>query len=56
MESEAGNGHVPGGVRVVGVIAFFVRDAAEELRGVVVAAEGSQFRSRDLQAATAMAQ
>lgn len=40
------------GVRVIGVNsehAFsFVRDAAEELRWAAVAAEGSQFRSRDL--------
>jgi hypothetical protein len=43
---------LPSGVRVVGVNAghafSFVRDTAEELRWVAVAAEGSQFRSRDL--------
>lgn len=43
---------LPSGVRVIGVNAghafSFVRDAAEELRWVAVAAEGSQFRSRDL--------
>ena len=49
------------GVRVIGVNAghafSFVRDAAEELRWASVAAEGSQFRSRDLfpQAAAAIA-
>ena len=49
------------GVRVIGVNAgnafSFVRDAAEELRWAAVAAEGSQFRSRDLfpQAAGAIA-
>lgn len=49
------------GVRVIGVNAghafSFVRDAAEELRWAAVAAEGSQFRSRDLfpQAAAAIA-
>jgi len=49
------------GVRVIGVSAghafSFVRDVAEELRWATVAAEGSQFRSRDLfpQAATAIA-
>ncbi len=48
------------GVRVIGVNAghafSFVRDLAEELRLVAVAAEGSQFRSRDLfpQAAAAI--
>jgi hypothetical protein len=40
------------GVRVIGVNAgyafSFVRDVAKELRWVAVAAEGSQFRSRDL--------
>ncbi|HEX8708933.1 MAG TPA: hypothetical protein VF723_11870 [Pyrinomonadaceae bacterium] len=52
---------LPTGVRVVGVNAehafAFVRDAAEELRWAAVAAEGSQFRSRDLfpQAAAAIA-
>ena len=52
---------LPTGVRVVGVNAghafSFVRDAAEELRWAAVAAEGSQFRSRDLfpQAAGAIA-
>src|SRR3954469_14687649 len=52
---------LPTGVRVVGVNAghafSFVRDAAEELRWASVAAEGSQFRSRDLfpQAAAAIA-
>jgi len=52
---------LPTGVRVVGVnseFAFsYVRDAAEELRYAAVAAEGSQFRSRDLfpQAAAAIA-
>lgn len=43
---------LPTGVRVIGVNAgeafSFVRDAAEELRWASVAAEGSQFRSRDL--------
>lgn len=43
---------LPTGVRVIGVNAgwafSFVRDAAEELRWAAVAAEGSQFRSRDL--------
>jgi S-adenosyl-l-methionine hydroxide adenosyltransferase len=43
---------LPTGVRVIGVNAghtfSFVRDAAEELRYAAVAAEGSQFRSRDL--------
>ena len=49
------------GVRVIGVNAgyafSFVRDVAEELRWAAVAAEGSQFRSRDLfpQAAAAIA-
>ena len=49
------------GVRVIGVNAgytfAFVRDAAQELRWAAVAAEGSQFRSRDLfpQAAAAIA-
>lgn len=49
------------GVRVIGVNAghafSFVRDEAEELRWAAVAAEGSQFRSRDLfpQAAAAIA-
>jgi hypothetical protein len=52
---------LPTGVRVIGVNAgytfAFVRDAAEELRWASVAAEGSQFRSRDLfpQAAAAIA-
>jgi hypothetical protein len=52
---------LPTGVRVVGVNAgytfAFVREAAEELRWAAVAAEGSQFRSRDLfpQAAAAIA-
>jgi hypothetical protein len=52
---------LPTGVRVVGVNAgytfTFVREAAEELRWAAVAAEGSQFRSRDLfpQAAAAIA-
>jgi hypothetical protein len=52
---------LPTGVRVIGVNAghtfAFVRDAAEELRWAAVAAEGSQFRSRDLfpQAAAAIA-
>lgn len=52
---------LPGGVRVIGVNAghafSFVRDAAQELRWAAVAAEGSQFRSRDLfpQAAGAIA-
>ncbi|HEY0078301.1 MAG TPA: hypothetical protein VGB73_06615 [Pyrinomonadaceae bacterium] len=43
---------LPTGVRVIGVNAgeafSFVREAAEELRWAAVAAEGSQFRSRDL--------
>lgn len=43
---------LPTGVRVIGVNAgeafAFVRDAAAELRWAAVAAEGSQFRSRDL--------
>jgi hypothetical protein len=43
---------LPTGVRVVGVNAgyafSFVRDLAVELRWAAVAAEGSQFRSRDL--------
>ncbi len=43
---------LPTGVRVIGVNAghtfAFVRDAADELRWAAVAAEGSQFRSRDL--------
>jgi hypothetical protein len=49
------------GVRVIGVNAGYafslVRDLAEELRWAAVAAEGSQFRSRDLfpQAAAAIA-
>lgn len=49
------------GVRVIGVNAgyafSFVRDLAEDLRAAAVAAEGSQFRSRDLfpQAASAIA-
>jgi hypothetical protein len=49
------------GVRVIGVNAgyafSFVRDVAEELRWAAVAAEGSQFRSRDLfpEAAAAIA-
>jgi len=52
---------LPTGVRVVGVNAgyafSFVRDAAEQLRFAAVAAEGSQFRSRDLfpEAAAAIA-
>lgn len=52
---------LPTGVRVIGVNAgeafSFVREAAEELRWASVAAEGSQFRSRDLfpQAAAAIA-
>jgi S-adenosylmethionine hydrolase len=52
---------LPTGVRVIGVNAgytfAFVREAAEELRWAAVAAEGSQFRSRDLfpQAAAAIA-
>lgn len=52
---------LPTGVRVIGVNAghtfAFVREAAEELRWAAVAAEGSQFRSRDLfpQAAGAIA-
>jgi hypothetical protein len=52
---------LPTGVRVIGVNAgyafSFVRDAADELRWAAVAAEGSQFRSRDLfpQAAGAIA-
>ncbi|MDQ4146725.1 MAG: SAM-dependent chlorinase/fluorinase [Pseudomonadota bacterium] len=52
---------LPSGVRVVGVNAghafSFVRDTAKELRWVAAAAEGSQFRSRDLfpQAAAAVA-
>jgi hypothetical protein len=52
---------LPTGVRVIGVNAgeafSFVRDEAEELRWAAVAAEGSQFRSRDLfpQAAAAIA-
>src|SRR5215210_1392597 len=49
------------GVRVIGVNAgeafSFVRESAEEVRWAAVAAEGSQFRSRDLfpQAAAAIA-
>jgi S-adenosylmethionine hydrolase len=43
---------LPTGVRVIGVNAgyafSFVRDVAQELRWAAVAAEGSQFRSRDL--------
>ena len=43
---------LPGGVKVVGVNAgyafSFLKNTAEELRYVAVAAEGSQFRSRDL--------
>ncbi|WP_435019147.1 SAM hydrolase/SAM-dependent halogenase family protein [Tundrisphaera sp. TA3] len=43
---------LPTGVRVIGVAAghtfSFIRDHAEELRWASVAAEGSQFRSRDL--------
>jgi hypothetical protein len=43
---------LPTGVRVIGVNAgqtfAFVRDVADELRWAAVAAEGSQFRSRDL--------
>jgi hypothetical protein len=52
---------LPTGVRVIGVNAgytfSFVRNAAEDLRWAAVAAEGSQFRSRDLfpQAAAAIA-
>ena len=52
---------LPTGVRVIGVNAghafSFVRDAVEEMRWASVAAEGSQFRSRDLfpQAAAAIA-
>lgn len=52
---------LPTGVRVIGVNAgeafSFVREQAEELRWAAVAAEGSQFRSRDLfpQAAAAIA-
>ncbi|HEX8235213.1 MAG TPA: hypothetical protein VF600_04600 [Abditibacteriaceae bacterium] len=52
---------LPSGVRVIGVNAghafSFVRDVAEELRWASVAAEGSQFRSRDLfpQAASVIA-
>ena len=52
---------LPTGVRVIGVNAgyafSFVRDVAEELRWAAVAAEGSQFRSRDLfpEAAAAIA-
>jgi S-adenosyl-l-methionine hydroxide adenosyltransferase len=52
---------LPTGVRVIGVNAgytfTFVRDVAEDLRWATVAAEGSQFRSRDLfpQAAAAIA-
>ncbi|MBD2093974.1 SAM-dependent chlorinase/fluorinase [Trichocoleus sp. FACHB-591] len=52
---------LPNGVRVMGVNAghafSFVRDAAAELCWAAVAAEGSQFRSRDLfpQAAAAIA-
>ena len=52
---------LPTGVRVIGVNAghafSFVRDEVEEMRWASVAAEGSQFRSRDLfpQAAAAIA-
>src|SRR5829696_59 len=50
---------LPTGVRVVGVNAgyafSFVRREAEELRWAKVAAEGSQFRSRDLFPAAAAA-
>lgn len=50
---------LPTGVRVIGVNAgetfSFVRDAADELRWAAVAAEGSQFRSRDLFPAAAAA-
>jgi hypothetical protein len=50
---------LPTGVRVVGVNAgyafAFIRSAAEELRWAAVAAEGSQFRSRDLFPAAAAA-
>jgi len=52
---------LPTGIRAIGVNAghafSFVRDAADELRWAAVAAEGSQFRSRDLfpQAAAAVA-
>jgi S-adenosyl-l-methionine hydroxide adenosyltransferase len=51
---------LPTGVHVIGVNSgytfSFLRDAAEELRWAAVAAEGSQFRSRDLfpQAAAAI--
>lgn len=59
VEARSGNAgerlafaRLPNGVRVIGVNAghafSFVRDAAEELRWAAVAAEGSQFRSRDL--------
>lgn len=56
LEENAGErlafARLPLGVRVVGVNAghafSFVRDAAEEIRWATVAAEGSQFRSRDL--------
>jgi S-adenosyl-l-methionine hydroxide adenosyltransferase len=58
-EARAGNAgerlafaRLPSGVRVIGVNAgyayAFVRDVAEEIRWAAVAAEGSQFRSRDL--------
>ncbi len=58
-EARAGNAgerlafaRLPTGVRVIGVNAgyayAFVRDVAEEIRWAAVAAEGSQFRSRDL--------
>lgn len=50
---------LPTGVRVIGVNAgytfAFVREATEELRWAAVAAEGSQFRSRDLFPQTAAA-
>jgi S-adenosyl-l-methionine hydroxide adenosyltransferase len=50
---------LPTGVRVIGVNAgssySFVREAAEEIRWAAVAAEGSQFRSRDLFPQTAAA-
>jgi len=67
-EARAGNAgerlafaRLPTGVRVIGVNASysyaFVREVAEEIRWAAVAAEGSQFRSRDLfpQAAAAIA-
>jgi S-adenosyl-l-methionine hydroxide adenosyltransferase len=49
---ELAYARLPNGVQVIGVNAgytfSFLRDEAEELRRVNVAAEGSQFRSRDL--------